>query len=394
MRATQAEIKRDMEITRDEVRVMTVHGAKGLEAPLVILADTTTRPTGPYAPRLLAVPIGGAAPGAPEALAWAGRKETDVPALAAARAQALAAAEDEHRRLLYVAMTRAADRLIVCGYEGKQKRREGCWYDLVVRGLEASGALVALPAEEGEAPIRAFRKVERPEPAPPASAAETGPKPVVEPSWLRRPAPAEPLRPAPLAPSRAYDEATSRSARLPSAQQSAALARGRLIHRLLQSLPELPPERHAEAARRYLARAGAELDAAERERIAAECLALLCDPRFAPLFAPDSRAEAPIVGRLRGADGAPLLVSGQVDRLAVTQTAVLIADYKTNRPAPRSLDEAPPAYIAQLALYRAVLARLYPDRPVRAALVWTETPELMEISASALDRALAHLTSA
>jgi len=86
-------------------------------------------------------------------------------------------------------------------------------------------------------------------------------------------------------------------------------------------------------------------------------------------------------------------VSGQVDRLAVTAGGVLIADYKTNRPAPRRLEEVPPDYVRQLALYRAVLARLYPERPIRAALIWTDVPDLMEISAQALDRALAALTS-
>jgi ATP-dependent helicase/nuclease subunit A len=118
---------------------------------------------------------------------------------------------------------------------------------------------------------------------------------------------------------------------------------------------------------------------------------VLEDARFAELFAPGSRAEVPIVGRLT-VDGRTIAVSGQVDRLAVTADAVLIVDYKTNRPAPRSLEEVP-AYVKQLALYRAVLAQLYPGKSVRAALVWTDVPDLMEISAAALDQALASLTS-
>ena len=117
-----------MEIARDEVRVMTVHGAKGLEAPIVILADTMTPPAGPRHPRLLT--IGGTG------TIWAGRKADDAPAVAAARQDALAEAEHEYRRLLYVAMTRAADRLIVCGAEGERKRPTGCWYDLIRAPLE------------------------------------------------------------------------------------------------------------------------------------------------------------------------------------------------------------------------------------------------------------------
>ena len=118
---------------------------------------------------------------------------------------------------------------------------------------------------------------------------------------------------------------------------------------------------------------------------------LLDDPRFAPLFLPGSRTEVPIVGRLKGGT---LAVSGQVDRLAVTGDFVLIADYKTNRPAPRHLADVPPAYISQLALYRAVLAQLYPDKRIRAALVWTDVPDLMEIPDTDLDAALVAITSA
>src|SRR5262249_19659025 len=129
----------------------------------------------------------------------------------------------------------------------------------------------------------------------------------------------------------------------------------------------------------------------ERAAITDQVLAVLKHPRFAPLAAAGSRAEVPVVGRLPGG-GRPVLVSGQVDRLAVTENAVLIADYKTNRPAPRRLEDVPEAYLAQLALYRAVLARLYPDRAVRAVLVWTDVPDFMEIPASALDTAMARVT--
>ena len=135
LRSADAVVKRDMEISRDEVRVMTVHGAKGLEAPVVILADTTTPPTGPHPMRLLAVPALPAAPDAPPCLVWVGRQKDDVDAVAAAREAASTKIEHEHRRLLYVAMTRAAERLIVCGYEGKKRKPAGCWYDLVLGGL-------------------------------------------------------------------------------------------------------------------------------------------------------------------------------------------------------------------------------------------------------------------
>jgi ATP-dependent helicase/nuclease subunit A len=165
-----------------------------------------------------------------------------------------------------------------------------------------------------------------------------------------------------------------------------------VVHRLMQSLPDVPPERRAEAARRYLVRQSKHFDANERDEIQSRVLAMLGDARFAALFAPGSRAEVPIVGRIGNQT-----ISGTVDRLVVTAEAIEIADYKTNRPAPASLAETQahhPGYVRQLALYRAVLMRLYPGRPVRAALLWTDIPGLQEIPAEALDAAVAALTAA
>jgi ATP-dependent helicase/nuclease subunit A len=154
----------------------------------------------------------------------------------------------------------------------------------------------------------------------------------------------------------------------------------------MQSLPDIPPERREAAAAHYLGQAAAHFDAAERTALVAQTLALLADPAFAEIFTTGSRAEVPIVGRIVTPDGTPLHVSGQIDRIAVTEGTVLIADYKTDRFPPDSLDEVEP-YVAQLALYRAVLMRLYPDKIVRAALVFTEGPKLMDIPAAAMDAA-------
>jgi ATP-dependent helicase/nuclease subunit A len=387
LRAAETEIKRDMEITRDEVRVMTVHGAKGLEAPLVILADTTSRPTGPRSPRLIALPAVRAAPGAADRFVWAGRKATDTAAVTAGRQQALDEAKHEYRRLLYVAMTRAADRLIVCGCEGVQKPPEGCWYDLVFRGLSEREGFGAVG--EGEAQIWRYRKVaDSGGVRAVAPVAEPAASPAL-PAWLRQDAPAEAVAALAVTPSES-DEAMANGAPAGSGEpRRIALARGVLIHRLMQSLPDIAPERRAEAARRFLARASAGFAQAERDALAAKILQVLADGRFAALFGPGSRAEVPIVGRLTRGGKTALAVSGQIDRLAVSATEVLIADYKSNRPAPRTHSEVPPAYVRQLALYRAVLQKLYPDRPVRAVLVWTDIPDLMELSADALDRAVA-----
>ena len=164
------------------------------------------------------------------------------------------------------------------------------------------------------------------------------------------------------------------------------------MHRLLQSLPDVAAERRRDAAPKYLARNAGGWTDAEREALAQKVLALIGDGRFAPVFGAGSRAEVSIAGRLEGVGGA--LVSGQIDRLVVSESEVLIVDFKTNQAPPGIAAEAPRSYVRQLALYRAVLGRLYPRLPARTALLWTETPELMEISAPALDAELASIISA
>jgi ATP-dependent helicase/nuclease subunit A len=356
---------------------MTVHGAKGLEAPIVILADTMTPPAGPRPPRLLQLANG--------PLLWAGRKADDVAPLAAARQAAQQEAENEYRRLLYVAMTRAADRLIVCGADGRNKRPEGCWYDLV---RDALSPLLIAADDAGADKVLRFGEA-----AAGAGAAPSVIPAKVErrqlPSWLRQPAPPETPKPAPLTPSSAFDEeiAQMTPGLVTAGERQKALQRGRLTHRLMQSLPDIAPEHRRDAAERYLAKAGGEFTSQERSEISQRVLAILNDLVFADLFASPSRAEVPIVGRITCADDGPALVSGQVDRLAITADAVLIADYKTDHVVPRRSDEVEP-YVAQLALYRAVLSRLYPGKTVRAALLFTEGPTLMELGASAMDAAL------
>jgi ATP-dependent helicase/nuclease subunit A len=177
------------------------------------------------------------------------------------------------------------------------------------------------------------------------------------------------------------------------ALRARALQRGVLVHRLLQSLPDLAAERRRELAQNYLARNAEDWTAEERDTLVDQVLKLIADPRFAAVFAAGSRAEVPIVGRLERPGAPPALVSGQIDRLVVTPAEILIVDYKTNHAPPVSAEEAPEGYVRQLALYRAVLGKLYPQRTVRAALLWTETPDLMEISASALDAGLASASS-
>jgi len=317
-------------------------------------------------------------------------KATDTAPVAAARERARREAVDEYRRLLYVAMTRAIDRLVICGADGERARPEGCWWKLVFAALKPPVS-VEDGADDGDGKVWRYRKTP-PFAGKTFAAAAPAPSTDERPPWLDRDASAEPPPVRLVSPALAYDETAPMRAAADRSRidRYKALARGVAVHRLLQSLPDIPSAARAEAARRHLDRTAAEFSAEERETIVGQILLLLEDPRFAQLFLPGSRAEVAIVGRLHGGT---LAVSGQVDRLAVTSDSVLIADYKTNRPAPRRLAEVPDAYVGQLALYRAVLGELYPGKRIRAALVWTDVPDLMEISDATLDAALATVTS-
>jgi ATP-dependent helicase/nuclease subunit A len=390
LRAADTEVKRDMEISRDEVRVMTVHGAKGLEAPVVFLVDTTSSPSDTQRLKLIHLPPDDAASNAPGVVVWAGKKADDPASVAAARAAMLAETEDEYRRLLYVAMTRAADRLIVggCMPGNMNTVRKFSWYDLIVKGLGNSG----LHEQTIATPDGPVRRYSRPEdvtiPAGAASAPATAASNEL-PAWLHTPAPREAAGDDLLRPSDpAENEGHTRTGESVQAR-TRALQRGTLVHRLLQSLPDVATERRRDAALKYLARNADGWTNGDREALAEGVLALIGDTRFAPVFAPQSRAEVSIVGRLERPGRPAALVSGQIDRLVVTADEVLIVDFKTNHAPPKLPAEAPPGYVRQLALYRAVLRKLYPRLPVRAALLWTEIPELMEISAPALDAQLA-----
>jgi len=391
LRDAETEVKRDMDIVRDEVRVMTVHGAKGLEAPIVILADTTGTPEGPYPPKLLKL-ASSADRDRPAPIVWAPSRKEDVEPVADARQQAVGVVQDEHRRLLYVAMTRAADRLVVCGARGRNKLPEACWHNLVQAALTPNATRIE---SNGDAPpVWLWQKSGASPPEVSDAPAET-PREQAEseaPRWLTEEASPSPPKEVALAPSRAGEAARGTPGRqVPSPEARAALARGLRVHRLLQVLPTIPAERRADAARVFLAHPPDAPDDSEREAIIAQVMGVLADPSFASLFAPGTRAEAPITGRLARTEGPPLRISGLVDRLAVTPDTVLIADFKTDRSPPERAEDVPDSYVTQLALYRAVLGRLYTDRKVRVALIYTEKPALIEIPGSALDAALTRL---
>ncbi|HVM78692.1 MAG TPA: double-strand break repair helicase AddA [Stellaceae bacterium] len=379
--AAETEVKRDLDQGAGEVRVLTVHGAKGLEAPIVFLPDTTGVPN-------QREPLQWLEDGLP---LWLLPGKVAVPLAINARSEADLRRDREHRRLLYVALTRAADRLYVCGIEPGNSLRSDCWYELVRRGLGRIERAVATPRDftallgaegwAGEGLV--FETPQRAKARDDGRATARLELEAALPAWAQVAPPPEPTPPRPLAPSR--PAGIEPAVRSPFGEdRGAAYQRGRLVHRLLQSLPDVAPEKRAAAAERFLALPVHGLDAEARALIAAETLAVLDQPEFAPLFAPGSRAEVPVVGLI---GTRPL--SGQIDRLAVTDEEVLIVDYKTLRPAPASESEVPAIYLDQLAAYVAAVEAIYPGRRVRAALLWTDGPRLMQVSPAALARRLA-----
>jgi ATP-dependent helicase/nuclease subunit A len=387
LRRSGAEVKREQEAAGGYVRVMTAHAAKGSEARLVILPDTTGLPP----PAKAAIdwgtdPLTGAA-----VPLWAPRKPQHCRAIVALRAATRAKEMAEYNRLLYVALTRAQDRLVVCGHAGARALPDACWYSLVTwgfAGLAAEAAsfgpwpgevlrhavpqTVPMPAETGRAASRA------PAAKLPAWAGRS-------PDWRAAAPPAEPDRPQPLAPSRPDDAALGPvpAAASPLSEQAARgrrFLRGTLIHTLLQHLPELPPAARPAAARAWLERPGHGLAEGAAAAIAAETLAILAHPALAALFGPGSRAEVPLTGEVAGQ-----IVGGLVDRLAVRDDAVLVADFKTNRDPPADAAATPVLYLRQMAAYRAVLRAIFPDRAVRCALVWTQAARVIMLDDDLLD---------
>ena len=371
--SADAEIKRDMEVETEGVRVLTVHASKGLEAPIVFLPDACGGPDARHEPKLMRL-----APrsGDPPVLAWARKSAEDADAVAMARAEARAAQAGEHRRLLYVAMTRAAQRLIVAGYETSRRRPSDCWYDLVHSGLADS--LVEAPAPfRGGGTILIFgeglRAEDHPETAPARALAPL-------PDWLLAEAAPEPLAAA-LNPSRASGVGHGDPERA---------LEGRLAHLLLEMLPALPPERRPAAATAYLDGWGGPLAESARAALASKVLKAIGMPELSAVFGRGSRGEVPLTGFLLRPGRPDLQYSGRLDRLVATDEGVLIVDFKLG-----GKPERPnAAHVAQLALYRAALQPLYRGASIRAALVYLDEPTLTPMGEEELDAALSAVAGA
>lgn len=383
-------LKREMDTVSaglGQVRVMTVHGAKGLEAPVVFLPDTTQVPTlrGP----LTAIGTESGDGGFVLSGASAIRPTALEPYIEARKARDM----QEYMRLLYVAMTRAESRLIICGYQDGRKTvgySEGAWYQEVER------AFAGLTTETIETPFGeglAFGAGAAPLP----SAVQTGqPKTDIDiPDWARQAAPSESLPYQRVTPSHLLVEDNQASAPVRSPlnhQAEIRYGRGVLIHKLLEILPDIEKTRREAIGRAYLSLHIQDKDDSERkalqiDTILAEVMAVLNAPEFSEIFGIGSRAEVSLAGRAKTLPKT-LYLNGQIDRLCVTDENVYIVDYKSNRPPPKSPAGVAPLYLAQMAAYRELAREIYPDKAIVCALLWTDGPDLMVLDDFQLDEAL------
>ncbi|MBX3564949.1 MAG: double-strand break repair helicase AddA [Sphingomonas sp.] len=352
------EIKREADQPRGAVRVMTAHGAKGLQAPLVILADATADPAKSPRDFLGWQPEGHDGEAFP---IFRPRSSERGGVLDAVVAETDAREMEEHWRLFYVAATRAEERLVIAGALGPMAKGEApaaSWYAACARAFAALGAESEFRGIVPSAPVAAKK----------SEAVVAAAKPAL-PAWITAPAPQEARPPRPLAPSSLGDDSVADPP--PTPAMRVAAERGRLLHALFERLPGVAPANRAAAADRWLAGAGGVEDAAARLELAGAALAVTEDPRFAELFGPDSLGEAPIAAVV----GDGVVVSGTVDRLVVTPERVRVIDFKTGRRAPAFAD-IPAYHLRQMAAYVAALAVIFPGRTIEAGLLYTAGPVL------------------
>ena len=366
----EVEIVRDAAAPLDAVRVMTAHGAKGLQAPLVILADATVDPDQSPRSVLMWTPDGmsDAVP------VFRPKKAERAGAIDAALAEAEVRERQEHWRLFYVAATRAEERLVIAGALGPRANGVppvNSWYAAAARTLDTLGVPAGEDARLYEGRTRVASRTAE------AKATEAAARVAPLPDWARSPAPKSPRPTRPLAPSSLGEDAVADAPPTPAMREAAE--RGRLMHALFERLPPLAPERRRAAAERWLATRGTD----DAEAVIAPVLAVLDEPALAPLFGPDALAEAPISATLP--DGR--VIAGTVDRLLIGDGVVRVIDYKTGRQVRASAADVPDYHRVQMAAYRAALSVIFPEARVEVALLYTAGPSLIVLDDATLDAA-------
>ncbi len=403
------EIKRDLDQGGNRVRVMTVHGAKGLEGRIVFLGDTIDKPD--RAKERPAFLLDRNAP--TPLLLWAGSKRDEPLPMREARHAERRKILAEYRRLLYVGMTRAADRLYVGGYAQKVSKRERdsgvelpppeeamewSWYHLLRAGLADLPGMRdvfqenAAPPHLDERPVRRLvSQVPAAAPVHGAPAGMTMAEPL--PRWLKQGL-AQPARPLPpLRPSKGLVQiipSTGEDGTEADLQNAFARRRGIVLHQLYEWLPRIDAEARSKVGRELLARLAPEIVPAEQNAVLAPVLAFLETADGLRLFGPHSRAEVAISGRIALPDGSGREVTARVDRLVVGETRVEIVDIKTGQPRKAGNDAV---ITRQMALYRAVLQAIYPEKTVDCLVLWSGQGRLDRLEQANLDQALERITT-
>ncbi len=389
-------IKREVELDRDEVRILTVHSSKGLEAKLVFLVDHCGAAwSEKHRPELLEIQTGAY----PNGYLWLTSKDKHVEATRESTELISQAAEAEYRRLLYVGMTRAADRLVVCGYRGATEPKHSYWHGMVENALADTAHEIKNDAGE----VTALKWISKSQPS--IALKEQYDEAMISselnsiPAWLFEPALSDPPLPRPLTPSGAFalidqDSLANETLKFSSQVEdnNIALLKGNATHKLLEVLPDIHPDQRIALATDYLEKTCAGLSEKLRSDILDSIFAIFSDDRFKTFFEGEAQAEVSLAGRLDIKSGS-MLVTGQIDRLIVSEDSVTILDYKTNRQVPSSLDETPAEYITQLALYRDLVTRIYQNKKIVSALLWTQTPQLDIIPDEMLNKALEAIKS-
>ncbi|OWU86752.1 helicase UvrD [Oceanicola sp. 22II-s10i] len=370
MEAGELEIKRQLDSAGDRIRVMTVHGAKGLESPIVILPDTGARRP-PNVDRLL--PLG-------DRMAWAPPVDEMPPPLAAARAGLVETRRNENERLLYVALTRAESWLIVAA-AGDLGKDGAAWHDRVRVALESMGAETqAFPTGQGlrlEGGDWLADAVE-------AATVAEAPIPQLDP-FFERPAGPPPERFTTLSPSDLGGaKALPGEAGLDEAQ---AKRRGRQVHTLLEHLPLFPAASWEDTAARLLSDGPDGAEGEELTLLLDEARRVLTRDTLAPLFTGEALAEVPVSATLPQIGGKR--IHGVIDRLVIDGDRVLAVDFKTNAVLPDRAEDVPDGLLAQMGAYAVALEQVFPGKRIETAILWTRNATLMPLPHDIVVAALA-----
>jgi ATP-dependent helicase/nuclease subunit A len=373
---SKIEIKRDLEQGKDQIRIMTVHSSKGLQAPIVILPDTTSLPLSKNVVMINEED---------DILLWPGSRENYNNYCNNLKNDSAKAELSEYYRLLYVALTRAEDELIICGYKGTNALPQGCWYNMIKDAMKKLSQPEQVIINDNLIPFLDDQKLYRIKSEQKAitqsipNLSESIEQIHELPDFVISKPPLEPIPPSPLIASSRVIQRTIYNS--PSTQNK-TLEKGTIIHKLLELLPFGQDQNQSEFITKFLNKYAAEFSTEELYQIKQNCLNILTNKAFNNVFGPNARSEVPITGMIDN----KFLISGQIDRLIINDNDIYIIDFKSNVSPP--LDESYVAveYLRQMAAYRILIKQIYPKHNIICALIWTQTPSIMFLSDLLLDQ--------